>query len=94
MHPDAVGLLASKGHNQRDDAWGGDRDRRFAFPLRVLAEVRAAVGEGYPIVVKINVDDGFDSGLTLDDACAFARALELAGCDLLVPSCGYVDRNG
>ena len=92
-HGYLLSQFLSPSHNRRMDAWGGDRERRFAFPLRVLKEIRARVGE-FPIIVKINVDDGFDSGLTLDDACAFAVALEKAGCDLLVPSCGYVDRNG
>ena len=44
--------------------------------------------------VTLKVDDGFDSGLTLDDACAFAKELEAAGVDMIVPSCGFVDRNG
>ena len=105
-HGYLLSQFLSPSRNQRTDAWGGKptpsaqdpsvyEGGRFAFPLRVLRSVRRAVGEGVPILVKLNVDDGFaGSGLTLEDACRFARACEEASCDVIVPSCGYVDTNG
>ena len=57
--------------------------------------MRAAVGEAMPIVVKMNLEDGFGGGATLDDAVKFAQALERDGTvDLLVPSGGWISRNG
>ena len=48
-----------------------------------------------PIVVKMNLEDGFGGGATLDDAVKFAQALERDGTvDLLVPSGGWISRNG
>lgn len=46
------------------------------------------------LVIKMNVSDGFKGGLTIDDACAAARAFEAAGADVLVPSGGFVTRAG
>ena len=105
-HGYLLSQFLSPSRNVRADEWGGDptpsaRDPtvyeggRFAFPLRVLRSVRRAVGDDVPILVKLNVDDGFaSSGLTVEHACQFARACEAATCDCIVPSCGYVDMNG
>lgn len=104
-HGYLLSQFLSPSRNIRTDRWGGDpvpsegdptiyEGGRFSFPLRVLRAVRKAVGEDVPIAVKLNVDDGFASGLTLEQACRFARACEAASCDIIVPSCGYVDTNG
>lgn len=104
-HGYLLSQFLSPSRNTRSDEYGGDPvpsaedpsvyvGGRFTFPLRVIREVRSAVGETCPIIVKLNVDDGFKSGLNLDQACLFARACEAASCDCIVPSCGYVDMNG
>jgi 2,4-dienoyl-CoA reductase-like NADH-dependent reductase (Old Yellow Enzyme family) len=81
--------------NRRSDGFGGSIANRLRFPLRVVRAVRAAVGERVALLVKFNLSDGFVGGLVLDDAIAVGQALHATGCvDLLVPSGGWITRNG
>jgi 2,4-dienoyl-CoA reductase-like NADH-dependent reductase (Old Yellow Enzyme family) len=50
--------------------------------------VRAAVGENYPVLVKLNGSDNLDGGLELDDAVAVARMLDEEGIDAIEVSGG------
>jgi 2,4-dienoyl-CoA reductase-like NADH-dependent reductase (Old Yellow Enzyme family) len=74
--------------NLRDDAWGGDAERRGRFLLEIVRAVRAAVGPAFPIGVKLNSADFQRGGFTVDDAMAVVRSLEHAGIDLLEVSGG------
>lgn len=75
-------------HNRRDDAWGGDAERRRRLLLDVVRTVRSRVGDGVPVSVKLNSKDfvhgGFEEGEALDVALALAEA----GVDLLEISGG------
>jgi 2,4-dienoyl-CoA reductase-like NADH-dependent reductase (Old Yellow Enzyme family) len=74
--------------NQRDDAWGGDAVRRRRFLTEVIAAMRAAVGPGFPIGVKLNSADFQRGGFTVEEAMAVAAELGPAGVDLLEVSGG------
>ena len=78
-HGYLLSQFLSPWNNRRTDRWGGDVERRAAFPRRVLRAVRDAVGPGVAVWAKLNMDDGFAGGLTLDDGLAFARLLEADG---------------
>lgn len=52
------------------------------------------MGQDFPVLVKMNMHDGFDGGITLPDAAACARAFALASADALVLSGGFTSRNG
>jgi 2,4-dienoyl-CoA reductase-like NADH-dependent reductase (Old Yellow Enzyme family) len=75
--------------NRRTDGYGGSVQNRLRFPLEVVAAVRLAVGEDFPIFCKINLEDGFKNGLTIGESVEVARALEKAGVDALVLSGGF-----
>ena len=75
--------------NRRKDAYGGSVSNRMRFPLEVVEAVRQTVGEDYPIVCKINLEDGFRGGLTIRDSAEAAKALEKEGVDVLVLSGGF-----
>ena len=74
--------------NQRTDQYGGSAENRARFPMRVLREVKEAVGHKMAVLAKINVADGRRSGATVDDAIVTAKLLEEAGADMLVLSGG------
>jgi 2,4-dienoyl-CoA reductase-like NADH-dependent reductase (Old Yellow Enzyme family) len=74
--------------NLRDDAWGGDGERRGRFLLEIVRAVRGAVGAAFPIGVKLNSADFQRGGFTVDDAMDVVRRLEAAGLDLLEVSGG------
>lgn len=74
--------------NRRRDAYGGNAANRVRFPARVLAAVKAAVGDRLAVLAKINLVDGVAGGATVEDAIVTARALQAAGADMLVLSGG------
>ncbi|RKX85009.1 MAG: hypothetical protein DRP70_12325 [Spirochaetes bacterium] len=54
--------------NRRNDRWGGSAEKRCCLPASVVEAVRAAVGEDFPILVKMNVSDGISGGLEIEGA--------------------------
>ena len=73
--------------NHRDDAWGGDAERRMAFPLAVVRAVRAAIGD-LPFCYRISADEFVPGGLSIDDNAEICRHLVAAGVDILHASTG------
>ncbi|MEO1201287.1 MAG: NADH:flavin oxidoreductase/NADH oxidase [Pseudomonadota bacterium] len=76
--------------NQRDDEWGGDLERRMAFPLAVTEAVRAEMHAAMPLFFRTSVVDGLDGGVSIDDTVALAKALKEKGVDLLDCSSGGI----
>lgn len=66
-------------NNRRRDEWGGSLENRARFPRRIVRAVREAAGRGVAIWAKLNMEDGFRNGLTVDDGLAVARLLESDG---------------
>jgi len=54
--------------NKRSDAYGGNLEGRLRILLEVVKRVRAEVGQGYPVLIKMNSGDFLDGGLTLDES--------------------------
>ena len=78
--------------NQRTDAWGGSREKRGRFPLLVLAEIRRAVGEDFPVFWKMNCDDFLPEGAGLEDYAWLAGQLARGGAGLIEISGGIKDQ--
>jgi 2,4-dienoyl-CoA reductase-like NADH-dependent reductase (Old Yellow Enzyme family) len=78
--------------NRRKDEYGGSLENRMRFPLEVIDAVRKAIGEGIPILCKINLSDGFKGGLVIGEAVEVAKKLEQAGVDALVLSGGFTSK--
>ena len=78
--------------NRRKDQYGGSLENRLRFPASIVRHVREVVGPGYPILIKMNCEDGFKGGLNIDEAVQVARRFEEEGASLLVPSCGFTAR--
>lgn len=67
--------------NKRTDEYG---TTRYKLHLEVIKAVRKAVGEDYPIALRLGaVDYGMEGGSTLQDALEVAVACEAAGVDML-----------
>jgi NADPH2 dehydrogenase len=65
--------------NRREDEYGGSRSNRQKFPLEVLAAVKAAVGDTFPVGYRFLADEWLPDGLTLEGSRPFARSLAAAG---------------
>ena len=74
--------------NQRDDAFGGDRDRRMRLPLMVTRAVREVWPEDRPVFYRVSAVDNVDGGLVIEDTVALAAALKSAGVDVVDCSSG------
>ncbi|MFB4315876.1 NADH:flavin oxidoreductase/NADH oxidase family protein [Actinomadura sp. 21ATH] len=74
--------------NHRDDGWGGDPERRRAFVLEVLRAIRANVGPGFRVAVKLNSADFQRGGFTEEESREVVRALVAEGIDLIEISGG------
>ena len=74
--------------NRRDDAWGGDFERRLAFPLATIRAVRKALGD-LPMAYRLSVDEFTPGGLTIEDMERIAPRLVEAGVDVLHCSAGW-----
>lgn len=73
--------------NHREDAWGGDEERRLAFPRRVIERVKQAIGER-PLIYRLSADEFTPLGLGVADMERIAPRLVQAGADALHVSLG------
>jgi len=69
--------------NRRTDEYGGDLSGRLRFPVRVLKEVRSAIGEDVPIIFRFSAEEHLPDGRMLDESVAMAPAFVEAGADCL-----------
>lgn len=76
--------------NKRQDEYGGNIENRAKVHLEVLRAVRSAVGNDYPVLIKLNCQDFMENGLTLEDSVQVGRMLADAGLDAIELSGGTV----
>lgn len=69
--------------NQRTDEYGGDVAGRTRMHLEVIDAVRRAVGEEFPVLLRLGARDYADGGTSIEDSAAAAAAFERAGVDVL-----------
>ena len=77
--------------NHRDDAWGGDFDRRVAFPLAIVRALRAELGSARPLIYRLSAAEFVEAGLSIDDMERVVPRLVEAGCDALHVSTGVIE---
>jgi 2,4-dienoyl-CoA reductase-like NADH-dependent reductase (Old Yellow Enzyme family) len=92
-HGYLLSQFLSPATNRRRDRFGGTLENRARFPLAVVERVRTALPPKMPVIVKLNLRDGFRGGLEIDESTQVARTLESRGADALVLSGGFVSRN-
>lgn len=79
--------------NHRTDHWGGDAERRRAFPLSVVRAVRAVMPRTMLLSARITGADWIEGGLGADDAVAMAAALGDEGVGMVCVTSGGVVAN-
>ncbi|HEY1651742.1 MAG TPA: NADH:flavin oxidoreductase [Acidimicrobiales bacterium] len=65
--------------NKRHDQFGGSVENRARFARTVLRTVRDAVGDKTAVTAKLNMADGVDGGLWLDESVEVATLFEADG---------------
>jgi 2,4-dienoyl-CoA reductase-like NADH-dependent reductase (Old Yellow Enzyme family)/thioredoxin reductase len=79
-------------YNRREDQYGGSWENRLRFPTDAIKRMREAVGEEYPLLVRISADELLgEKGITIDDTTRhIVPALEKAGVDCIDVSQGSI----
>jgi len=78
--------------NRRSDEWGGCLDNRARLLLRVVSAVRAKVGSGFPVAVKLNSADFQKGGFSFDECLQVIEWLNEEGMDFLEISGGSYEQ--
>lgn len=78
--------------NKRKDKYGGSLENRMRFMRMVMKEVLEAAADDIAVMVKINMYDGFKSGMQIEECMQVAQELERLGVHALVLSAGFVSK--
>jgi len=92
-HGYLLGQFYSPITNKRTDNYGGSLTNRIRVHLEVIKAIREAVGEDYPIAIRLGASDYMEGGATLEDAVFACKEFQQAGVDLLDISgnfCGFI----
>jgi thioredoxin reductase len=79
--------------NRRTDRYGGSFENRLRFPIEVVQEVRAKIGEDYPLIFRLCGNEYLENGegITLPLAKRIAPELAKAGIHMLHVTGGIGD---
>lgn len=90
---DAVEVLSGTGYlvseflspltNKRDDEYGGSLENRMRFGLEILQSIRQAVGDDYPVLVRMDDNDFMEGGQKREEMQEYARQLVKIGVNAL-----------
>lgn len=78
--------------NQRSDAWGGPLENRARMLLETVQAVRTAVGDDFPVSVKLNSADFQKGGFTREECIQVVAWLNTRKLDLLEISGGTYEQ--
>ncbi|MDF2892609.1 MAG: NADH:flavin oxidoreductase/NADH oxidase [Clostridia bacterium] len=79
--------------NKRVDEYGGSVYNRIRIHLKVIEAVRAAVGQDFPILLRLGASDFMEGGTTIEDSQTAAKEFEKAGISILDISGGFSGYN-
>ncbi|HEA71036.1 MAG TPA: hypothetical protein ENH98_03815 [archaeon] len=78
--------------NKRTDQYGGSYENRCRFLLETVEKMRKAIGDNYPIFVRISADELVDNGNRIEDTIEIAKILEKGGVDCIDVTQGVIFR--
>lgn len=67
--------------NRRSDEYGGNLEGRLRILLEVVKRVSMEVGQGYPVLIKMNSEDFLEGGLTFDESLQVGSLVRKEGID-------------
>jgi 2,4-dienoyl-CoA reductase-like NADH-dependent reductase (Old Yellow Enzyme family) len=92
----AHGFLLSqfmqRGVNRREDEYGGTPENRARMALMTYRNVRDAVGPAYPVLMKLNVREGFEGGCDFGEVLELCRRLSDEGLDAIETTGNWRDQ--
>jgi 2,4-dienoyl-CoA reductase-like NADH-dependent reductase (Old Yellow Enzyme family) len=91
-HGYLLAQFLSPATNRREDEWGGPLENRARILLEIVRATRRAVGEDFPVSVKLNSADFQKGGFDLPDCVRVAGWLAEEQIDLLEVSGGTYEQ--
>ena len=83
-HGYLIATFLSPATNHREDAYGGSHENRARLLTEIIAEIKTAVGETFPIIVRIDAKEyRIENGVQPDDFLKTIALLEVAGADAI-----------
>lgn len=77
--------------NHRTDKWGKNREGRLKFLKEVYRAIRKAVGDDYPVLIKMNVKDYIIGGIDVPYGLYIAKVVSDIGIDAIEISGGVYE---
>ena len=74
--------------NTRTDQYGGSFENRTRLTVEIASDLRKAIGEEVPLLVRISCTDWTDGGWTIEDSVQLAKVLKSVGADAIDCSSG------
>lgn len=87
-HGYLISQFLSPYYNKRTDEYGGTIENRFRLLQEIYHEIRLAVGNGFPVLVKINYSDLVENGFSGEDCSYVCKTLGILGIDAIEISAG------
>lgn len=80
--------------NSREDEYGGSEENRMRFVLEVIAAARKAVGDDFPLWIRVSADEAVRGGYDLSLMLRLAPRMAVAGVDAIHCSVGVYSTPG
>lgn len=78
-HGNLIQQFLSPHTNRREDRFGGPLENRLRFAVAVAGAVRRAVGDDFPVGLRLSAEEDYADGLFLDETTEIAARLVAAG---------------
>ncbi len=75
--------------NHRTDEYGGSLHNRIRIHLEIIKAVKKAVGDDFPVMLRLGACDFIDGGVTIEDSVSAAKEFKKVGLDLIDISGGF-----
>lgn len=87
-HGYLISQFLSPYSNKRTDRYGGNAVQRATFLLEIIRDIKKKAGPEFPVLVKLNIHDYVEGGITPDEAKLTAGLAAEAGADAIIASVG------
>jgi len=77
--------------NRRTDKYGGSLENRARFALETIRSIKEHAGKDFPLIYRLSAEEDVPNGVTIEEACTFAKWAEEAGADAIHVTAGTWD---
>src|SRR3989339_626037 len=93
-HQNFLSQFLSPITNKRTDRWGGSLENRTRLHREIIQAIRAKIGNDFPVLIKLGVEDAFEQGLKFSEGREAAEIIAQSAYDAIEVSQGLQRLNG